>query len=226
MRVEQENKNQSERGMKHDECEDFYLQGYTTIWSIQSQMIFQKNISPPSSVLRSNPSNKPAWSKQHAKLMPYRFIAWLSLQPWKWTWHLPPKYWMTFNSHTWQHHIPEIKIFHNLTSYMINMIQKQKWWKQRNNGGKYSEIWEFTLRYYSNIKEQKRQAQLNKKHTTYLSQHKNHHCRNKEYKSLMWWNSRKDLTIINRYQMGVENRGRSENQMRYKTAGRWGGSTY
>lgn len=38
------------------------LLGYNTIYSVESQLTFPKNMSPPSSVSKKKPSKKPAWS--------------------------------------------------------------------------------------------------------------------------------------------------------------------
>jgi hypothetical protein len=42
MTVEQENKKQSKRGTKHDECEHLYLQGYNTIHMLHTKQAADK----------------------------------------------------------------------------------------------------------------------------------------------------------------------------------------
>jgi hypothetical protein len=41
-------------------CVKFCLQGYNAIYSVEIQLTFRRNISPPSSVSKNKPSNKPA----------------------------------------------------------------------------------------------------------------------------------------------------------------------
>jgi hypothetical protein len=39
-------------------CEEFYLQGYNAIWSVESQPTSQRNMSPPCSGSKNKPSKK------------------------------------------------------------------------------------------------------------------------------------------------------------------------
>jgi hypothetical protein len=40
--------------------EEFYLLGYNAVYSVESQLMFRRNIAPPSSGSKNKPSKKPA----------------------------------------------------------------------------------------------------------------------------------------------------------------------
>jgi hypothetical protein len=64
-----------------------------TLQSGESQETFWRNVSPPSSGSKRKPSKKRAWTLLLASCS---FLAWLTLQPWRRRWYIPPKHRLTF----------------------------------------------------------------------------------------------------------------------------------
>jgi hypothetical protein len=78
--------------------QEFYIPGYKTVNSVESQPTFRRNMSPPSSGSKSKSSKKPGWKQSPVcHVVSQCYLAWLILRRWKWRRHAPPKRRLAFN---------------------------------------------------------------------------------------------------------------------------------
>jgi hypothetical protein len=90
--------------------------------------MLRRNISPPSSGLRSKSNKKSAWNKLCLVPASCWFLVWLILWPWLWTPYIPPKRQSTFTglrsaiSQRIQHFITTAVRTSNLINYSVFII--------------------------------------------------------------------------------------------------------
>jgi hypothetical protein len=90
--------------------------------SVESQPIFRKNISLPSSKSKNKPRNqREAFINQSS--ISLRFLVWLILRSWRWERYVPPKRRLDFQHTTW-HYIQEDRTSVNKVSVVFLILNK------------------------------------------------------------------------------------------------------